>query len=230
MELIIENLTVKIGKEKIIEHLCLQVASGEVLGVVAPNGTGKTTLFKTIGTLLPIEQGRIVLSHFDLETNRKMYLGNIFFIEGVDNLYENLTAREHLNYVNHIWKGKDEVDKILTLLQMTDYADKPVKKLSLGMKQHLLIGMYLASNATVLLFDEPLNGLDPTSVEIVNNCLKRLSEENKIILLSSHDLFNLERTCSRVVFMKNKKIARVVKQLTHLEEEYKLIFQGKGRL
>ena len=78
------------------------------------------------------------------------------------------------------------------------------------MKQHVLLAMYLASDATILLLDEPFNGLDPTSVSLFIMCLKEIVYKDKIVILSSHDLYNVEHTCTRILFMKNKSWLRTI--------------------
>ena len=227
MELVIEGLTIKLGKKNNISHLDFRGSAGEVIGLVAPNGTGKTTLFRALAALLPIAKGSVSIGGIPLLTQRKNYMSQLFFVEGVENLYINLTPRQHLLYVAHAWKSQKRAQDIAQLLGMQAYLDTPVKKLSLGMKQHLLIGMYLISESPVLLLDEPLNGLDPSSVELVNRCLKQLSAERRLVILSSHDLFNLEKVCSRVLFLKNKRLEHQVTQMQSLEEEYKRLFHGE---
>ena len=126
--------------------------------------------------------------------------------------------------------GKDKIDKVLKEVNLLDVNKKKFKDLSLGMKQHVLLAMYLASDATILLLDEPFNGLDPTSVSLFIMCLKEIVYKDKIVILSSHDLYNVEHTCTRILFMKNKKLVENDQRNLSLREQYdNLYLRGEER-
>ncbi|EHS1911059.1 AAA family ATPase, partial [Enterococcus faecalis] len=122
------------------------------------------------------------------------------------------------------------IEHIFEQLKMKEYQNRIIKKLSLGMKQHVLLAMYLASDATILLLDEPFNGLDPTSVSLFIMCLKEIVSKDKIVILSSHDLYNVEHTCTRILFMKNKKLVENDQRNLSLREQYdNLYLRGEER-
>ncbi|PZL78269.1 ABC transporter ATP-binding protein [Enterococcus plantarum] len=226
----IENLSVELSKNEIISGLNLEVLKNEVVGVIAPNGTGKTTLFRSIATLINQSRGSITINNFKVTKERVNYLKQFFYFESAESLYQNLTVNEHLFYVKEVWKSDISVETIIDKLKMREYAKKRIKNLSLGMKQHLIIAMYLVSDCPVLIFDEPLNGLDPSSVSIMIKVMKEIQTEGKIILISSHDLYNIEQICSRVVFMNEKKIVYDTENLGNLNLLYKQIFEKGGLL
>ncbi|EHV0160827.1 ABC transporter ATP-binding protein, partial [Enterococcus faecalis] len=160
----VKELTVEYGNRTIIENLSMQAEFGEIIGLVAPNGTGKTTFFNAISGLIPKKNGNISLNKIDYNSRGATYLKELFFLESSKNLYDYLTPKEHLEYIKAAWKSNSDIEHIFEQLKMKEYQNRPIKKLSLGMKQHVLLAMYLASDATIFLLDEPFNGLDPTSV------------------------------------------------------------------
>ncbi|MDU5752412.1 MAG: AAA family ATPase, partial [Enterococcus faecalis] len=126
--------------------------------------------------------------------------------------------------------SNSDIEHIFEQLKMKEYQNRTIKKLSLGMKQHVLLAMYLASDATILLLDEPFNGLDPTSVSLFIMCLKEIVSKDKIVILSSHDLYNVEHTCTRILFMKNKKLVENDQRNLSLREQYdNLYLRGEER-
>ncbi len=126
--------------------------------------------------------------------------------------------------------SNSDIEHIFEQLKMKEYQNRTIKKLSLGMKQHVLLAMYLASDATILLLDEPFNGLDPTSVSLFIMCLKEIVYKDKIVILSSHDLYNVEHTCTRILFMKNKKLVENDQRNLSLREQYdNLYLRGEER-
>lgn len=213
----INDLKIKRGKTVIIDNLNFIASKGEIVALVAPNGTGKTTFFNGVAHLIKIKYSKLKINERSF-TDRINFNRSFFFLETSNYLYEELTALEHLSLIKHLWKSNVSIDDTLKKLKMDSYSSVPVKKLSLGMKQHLLIAMYIISDAPVLLFDEPLNGLDPGSIKIVNSLLVSLSKD-KTIIISSHDIYNIQEICTRVVFLKNKHL---IKETTNLKEINKI--------
>lgn len=224
MSVLIENMTIKRGGKKIIDNLSLSIMAGEVVALVAPNGTGKTTLLNGITQLIPAIYEKLELNHFSphsLNFNR-----SFFYLESSNNLFEYLNILDHLSLIKKEWQSETAIDEVIRLLNIHDYQSLPIKKMSLGMKQHALLAMYLISDAPVLLFDEPLNGLDPGSIEITNTIIQNLASKKKIILFSSHDIANIQAICNRVLFLKNGKIERDTKNMDEILLLYKQLYGG----
>lgn len=222
----INNLTIKITETSILKDVSLSISENKIVGLIAPNGTGKTTFLKSIAGLVS-KKGKVLLNSCDLIENRSMYLKQIFFVESSENIYSNLTAMDHLEYIKSTWGSDVNITEVLASLGMEKYKAIPIKKLSLGMKQHVLIAMYVVSDAPVLLLDEPMNGLDPTSLTIVNNLLVELKEQGKTIIFSSHNLSNINEICDEFLFMHNEKLV-LVKANTHNIQEIYDEFYIKG--
>ncbi|SJZ56130.1 ABC-2 type transport system ATP-binding protein [Pilibacter termitis] len=219
-KLSINNLSFFYKEKEILKNASLTLDEGTITGLIAPNGTGKTTFIKLIINLLTSKQGEILIDGRKYKENREKYLKSIFFLPSSENLYIHLTVMEHLQYVKKIWGSSADLSGIIRELRMGDYQNKKIKTLSLGMKQHLLIALYAASGASVLLLDEPMNSLDPTSVKLVSNFLKRLKNEGKTILFSSHNLVNLAEVCDKAIYIKEKQFSVFHSQEIDLQETY----------
>ena len=226
MNLELKDVQVRLGKQLILNQLRLEVPQGEILGLMAPNGTGKTTLFRAIANLIGCQEGTIEINGYQSK-EREKYFQQLFFLENNESLMTNLTPETNLAYVKKMWQSPLEVRDVINRLGMEKYRKKPVKHLSLGMKQHLLIGMYLISDAPLLLFDEPLNGLDLGSVELVNSLFQRLHQQGKTVMITSHNLHHLQKVCQRVIFMKDKKISHSTTNLQIISEIYRELYMIK---
>ncbi|MGO2099897.1 ATP-binding cassette domain-containing protein [Vagococcus salmoninarum] len=226
MSLELKDVQVRLGKQLILDQLHLEVLQGEMLGLMAPNGTGKTTLFRAIANLISCQEGTIEINGYQFK-EREKYFQQLFFLENNESLMANLSPEANLAYVKKMWQSPLEVRDVINRLGMEKYRKKPVKHLSLGMKQHLLIGMYLISDAPLLLFDEPLNGLDLGSVELVNSLFQRLHQQGKTVMITSHNLHHLQTVCQRVIFMKDKKISRSTTNPQMISEIYRELYFTK---
>ncbi|MBC1474108.1 ABC transporter ATP-binding protein [Listeria grandensis] len=225
----VDNISIVLKGTSIIKDLSLTINSGEIIGLVAPNGYGKTTLLKSIVKLNRIDSGNISL---EKNLNRKEeYNKELFFFQNADSLYQNLSALDHLKFVKNAWKSKTNIDKLLTDLKMNDYKNKKIRQLSLGMKQHVLLAMSIASNAKLILMDEPFNGLDPSSVKTISTIIKSMQSEGTSFLFSSHILNHIDQLCSKVFFLKDKKIFLISDlhsdKFTSTEHNYNLLFEGE---
>ncbi|WP_163655398.1 ABC transporter ATP-binding protein [Listeria sp. PSOL-1] len=225
----VDNVNVSIKKTCILEGLTLHIDYGEVAGLVAPNGYGKTTLLKTIAGLTKIVSGDVFVEDVSLTKHSPFYNKNLFFFQNVESLYLNLTVLEHLEFVKKSWQSSKNIDFVIQTLKMESYKNKKVKQLSLGMKQHLLIAMAIISEASLILMDEPFNGLDPSSVKIVSHIIKQMANEKKSFLFSSHILSHIDLICSKVLFLKDKKIILVEdllhQKFTNTEKNYNLLYE-----
>ncbi|WP_225046535.1 ATP-binding cassette domain-containing protein [Lacticaseibacillus kribbianus] len=204
--LVAHDLSFGFRHHQILSGIDFALAPGEVVGLVAPNGTGKSTLLRNLTGLLKPQNGSVTLDGADAWRNRRAFLRQLFFLEDSQGLFPSLTAREHLRFVADAWGSQVTVDAVLTALHMTAYADKRVGQMSLGMRQHVLLGMYMVADAKYLLFDEPLNGLDPTSIHLFTQIFSKLKERGKGIIMSSHQLGNVTAMADRVFFLKDTRL------------------------
>lgn len=218
------HLTFSYKDKPIVADLSFAIPAGKIIGLVAPNGTGKTTLLSILCGLLPVKDAQITLNGLDLKKQRTKYLRQLFFIENANRLYEDLTVLDHLNYVKNMWRTDVDIAAILTKLGMDSYKKQKIRKLSLGMKQHVLLAMYLISDAQLLLIDEPLNGLDPTSIQLFEAIFTQLKTEGKSLLISSHQMDSVGRISDEVYFLKDRKLVMKKNSQQDMMAEYSKIF------
>lgn len=190
------------GKEKVLEGVSFHIESPQIIALVGPNGSGKSTLLNIITNLLTADKGEITIlnkSNKDPEIFRE-----ISFMQDNSVLYDYLTGYDHLQFIGDI-QGipKEKLIATAKRVGMDGYLNKKVGNYSLGMKQHLLLTMALVNQPKLLILDEPLNGLDPTSAIRVRELLLEEFNKGTTILLSSHNLGEIDRITSQILFLKN---------------------------
>ncbi|MFT9470109.1 ATP-binding cassette domain-containing protein [Leuconostoc pseudomesenteroides] len=201
MSLVIENATLAYNKKtNIIDDLSIELPRGRVVGLVAPNGSGKTTLMRGINHDILLKSGKIILSENE----------TIFFLENQDSLFPMLSVQELFNFASNSWNSTYSSQKIIDLLDISNFKNKKISDLSLGMRQMVMIGVYLIVDSEIMLFDEPINGLDQLNMKIVSKIMLMLKERGKIIIVSSHLLDHLSEFVDQFWFLKD---GNVVKQI-----------------
>ena len=200
----IKNISKSYGAIRAVNNLSITIAAGEVYGILGPNGSGKTT---TLGMLLDIinpDSGRYLWFDGKYGKNARRHIGAI--LES-PNFYPYMTPVQNLEIIAHIKKtAQQDFDEILELVNLAHRKDAPFKTFSLGMKQRLAIAGAMIGNPEVLIFDEPTNGLDPQGIAEIRNIILRIADQGKTVLLASHILDEVEKTCSHVAIMKNGKL------------------------
>ncbi len=211
-------------KPNAIKNINLELYSNEALGLLGPNGAGKTTLIKCISGLTSPEEGVIKASR----TSKKKKLKNFVSVvlEGNRNLYWQLSVIENIEFFMALKKMsfKDNKYKIETELKRFNLYDKIneiVGKLSKGMQQKLSLLIAILDDAPIIILDEPTLGLDVDGVDELVKMIREISsKEGKSLLLCSHDMRFIERTCERVAFINNGEIIQksLVSELSKLNE------------
>lgn len=226
----VENLSFAFKNKPILSDVNFTIENGTIIGLVAPNGTGKTTLLRLLSGLLPHGSAKLTLNSYDQQKQRTKYLNEMFFIESSNHLYMDLTAKDHLLYVKAMWHSDVNVQQVVDELGMTDYYKVKIKNMSLGMKQHVILAMYLVSDAQMLLIDEPLNGLDPTSIQLFERIFKELRSQKKSLLVSSHQMDSVGRICDVVYFLHDQQIHPLVNTGQDMMTEYTQTFLQKPQV
>lgn len=219
MTLKIENLSVSYGDFDVLKNISFELSNGQLIGLVAPNGTGKTTLFNAIMRFIPVKSGQILIDDKEYTASDKDVLAlhqQITFFPDQGDLFENFTGREHIEMYAEIWSGReDDVVSIIDRLEMENYVDRKVQEYSLGMRQRLCFAMMVAADTPIMFMDEVMNGLDPENVSLVSDVLIELREAEKIVIIASHLLDNLDEYADKVFFLKDK----VLHHINDLNEE-----------
>ena len=189
-----------------VRDLSFTVRPGEVMGLVGPNGAGKTTTLRCATGIIPANEGTMRLCGIDLLADPAGAKRQMAFIADEPRLFEYLTVWQHLNFVARLYGVADYAargESILADLDMTDKRQLLPGELSRGMKQKLAIACGLLHQPKVVIFDEPLTGLDPSGIRRMKEVMRRLAREGAAIILSSHLLSLLEEVCTHLLILKN---------------------------
>lgn len=201
----INNLSKSYKKQKVLDNICLTIDSPGIWALVGPNGVGKTTFLNVLTNLLPADSGTVELvgkSNKDYKVFKE-----VSYLQDNSVLFEYLTGYDHLKFVCNINKiNTSRIQEVAKYVGMTNYLKKLVGNYSLGMKQHLLLAMAIVNKPKLLFLDEPLNGLDPSSAILMRKILLELADQGTTIILSSHNLAEIDRVTKQVLFLKDKKI------------------------
>lgn len=194
------GLNFNFGNQTIVKDLSLQVPKGSIYGFLGPNGAGKTTTIKILLNLLKSPSDQVFIFGKEINSNRIAILKRIGALVEQPAIYGHLTGKENLvNRCILLGIKKAKADEMLSLVGLTEAANKKANKYSLGMKQRLGIAQALISDPELLLLDEPTNGLDPNGIiEVRNLMIDLATKHQKTILVSSHLLAEIERTATHV--------------------------------
>jgi ABC-2 type transport system ATP-binding protein len=207
----VTGLSKAFGTFMAVRDLSFAVRPGEVLGLVGPNGAGKTTTLRAIAGIIPPTTGQVRLAGRDLLTEPVEAKRALAFFTDEPRLFDYLTVRQHLNFVARVYAVTDHeaiARPLLEELEIADRIDSLPAELSRGMKQKLAIACGLLHAPQVLMFDEPLTGLDPLGIRRMKDSILKRAQAGAAIILSSHLLHLLEEVCSHVLILKRgEKIA-----------------------
>ncbi|WP_312907087.1 ABC transporter ATP-binding protein [Tissierella praeacuta] len=210
----IKNCSKKYNKNEFfsIENIDLKIGKGEIVGLIGPNGAGKTTLIKTLsGLLKPTEYEELKILGDDIYKG-KMKVPKVGLVLNSNQMYDGLTVMENIQFflkMHKIKKNKEEIMSLLKRFNLQGRESSLVNSLSTGVKQKLNIIRIVLLEVQFLILDEPTSGLDPVSKLDVHNLLYTLSKEMNItILISSHIMNEVQRICTRVVFLNKGQIIK----------------------
>ena len=196
----VENLSKKYGPIQALKNVSFTVPKGSVFGILGPNGSGKTTLLGTIMDVLKPTMGAFRLfGEVPTEIHRKQ-IGTLL---ETPNFYHYLSGVKNLKIAAEIKeRGKEDIPRVLEMVNLTQRKNSKFSTYSLGMKQRLAIASCLLGNPEVMVFDEPTNGLDPVGIAEIRELIKRLNLEGKTIIMASHLLDEVEKVCTHVAILK----------------------------
>jgi len=200
------GLVKRYGKITSVNNLSATVAEGKITGLLGPNGAGKSTALRCLLGLASPTSGstKILGSAYRELTNPLSQIGAVLDSRG---FHGGLTGRQNLKVMAAAAGITDSrVDEVLKLVDLEDAASKPAKKYSLGMKQRLCLAGALLGNPKVLILDEPANGLDPVGIAWLRGFLRELANQGKTILVSSHQLAEMQSTLDDVIIINNGQL------------------------
>ena len=208
--IIVENLSKNYSENKAVNNISFKINENEIVGLLGPNGCGKTTTIAMILGLLKPSKGEILIDGMNIEKNRIKLLHKMNFISPYIELPKKLTVKENLIVYARLYSVKNINERISYLsetLRLNDFLNKKTGELSSGQKNRVSLAKALINNPSILLLDEPTASLDPETGDFVRTFLENYKKEKKIsILLASHNMSEVERLCTSVLMMKEGKI------------------------
>ena len=194
-----------------IDKVSFRVRAGEIVGYVGPNGSGKSTTVKIVTGLLEPNTGQVLFQGESIRNNLQAYRASFGYVPEEAHVYTHLSGLEYLQLVGRLRNMQENLidlkaNRLLSLLGLESWRHSPISLYSKGMKQRVLIAASLLHDPKLLIFDEPLSGLDVVSARLFKDLLEQLAAQGKAILYISHVLEVVELVCHRVIVIAKGKI------------------------
>ncbi len=204
------NLSKSYKTQKAVNNINFKIDENEIVGLLGPNGCGKTTTIGMILGLLKPTSGQVLINGKDIENNKISILHKMNFISPYIELPKKLTVYQNLIVYGKLYNIQNLNERINFLsekLRLRDLLDKITGELSSGQKNRVSLAKALINDPTVLLLDEPTAALDPETADFIRTFLEKYKEEKKIsVLLASHNMDEVKRLCNSIMMMKDGKI------------------------
>ncbi len=194
------------GARAILHDVTLELAPG-VIGLIAPNGSGKTTLLESIARPWDKRVSGNVRLDSDALTPTTWRAATYFLPSANEALEASMTGRQHAELARSLWESAVKIEKVANACGSSEILDVPIRKCSQGMKQLVAITAAMCTGARLLLLDEPLSALDPTNTARVTAALHTYARSGRTVLMSTHNLTNVDTSCSEVIFIKDGTVA-----------------------
>jgi ABC-2 type transport system ATP-binding protein len=208
----VRHLTKKFNGIPAVDDVNFRIAPGEILGYLGPNGAGKSTTVKMIIGLLEPSDGQILYNGRSILDDLAGFQQRLGYVPEEPHLYPFLSGHEYLQLVCRL-RGMEaalmesKIEEFLRLFGLWDDRHTPLSSYSKGMRQKILISAALAHNPDVIIFDEPLSGLDVTTALVMRDLMRGLADRGRILFYSSHVLEVVEKVCSRVLILRKGRVA-----------------------
>ncbi len=207
------NVTKRIGRTIIVDDLTFDVPQGEIFGFLGPNGAGKTTTIRMIVGLMSLTNGQIFIKGKNIKTEFEQAIRHVGAIVESPEMYKYLSGYQNLVHYARMVPGvtKERIDEVVALVKLENRIHDKVKKYSLGMRQRLGVAQALLHRPSLLILDEPTNGLDPAGIRELRDYLRKLTRTEGItVVVSSHLLTEMELMCDRVAILQRGKLVDVM--------------------
>lgn len=229
-----QDLCKSFGKKQILKNVSFELDESDILAFIGPNGSGKTTTIKLILGLQGIDKGSVNINGYDIKKDFVKAIEKVGAIVENPDTYMYLSGWDNLKLTANMYKNiSDEAIKdIVKLVDLETRIHDKVSKYSLGMRQRLGIARALINKPNILILDEPTNGLDPEGIKDLRNLLKKLAKEGMGILISSHNLAELESFCNKVLIIDNGTIIETseVKEFKNNDNKYVFTISSTEKL
>ena len=227
----VKELTKRFDTKIVLDNISFDVGKGVIFGLLGPNGAGKTTMIRIILDILRADHGDIDIFGRKFDDALKARIG---YLPEERGLYQKITVFECLKYfaeLKEVKKSDDKIDFWLHKVDLYDYKSKKIEELSKGMQQKVQLVAAFIHNPELLILDEPFSGLDPLNTKLIKDILVDLKREGKTIILSTHQMDQVERMCDRILMINQGK--RVLYgSLTEIKSNYKesVVVEYEGKL
>ena len=213
MELKLEHLTKRYGENTALDDVTIALTPG-IYGLLGANGAGKSTMMSLITDNVKRDEGTICFDGEDILSLGDKFRTQLGYMPQQQGVYEQMTAESFISYIGRLkgLKGRElraQVDKVLELVNLSDVRHKKVGGFSGGMKQRVLLAQALLGDPKVLLLDEPTAGLDPRERVRIREFIKEELAQDRIVLLATHIVTDIESIADQVLLLKNGKLLRV---------------------
>jgi ABC-2 type transport system ATP-binding protein len=207
MILEVKNLVKKYKKQIVLNGINIQIDSPQIIALVGPKGAGKTTLMNCLMNLLPFQEGDVKI--LGKGSKDRTLFREVSYLQDSRILYDHLTGYDHLKFICRVQKLPiNRIKEVAVYVGMNSYLKKRVRSYSPGMKQHLLLAMAIINKPKLLLLDEPMNGLDTRSAVHMRTVLLDLHAQGTTIIISSHNLDEIDKLTNTVYFMKGGQLLK----------------------
>jgi ABC-2 type transport system ATP-binding protein len=200
----VQNLMKNFGSVEAVKGISFTIDQGEIFGLIGPNGAGKTTTLRVLATLLQITKGSVSLFGLDVEKHPEKIRKQISYLPEDAGAYKNLTGRQYLEFIAHFFNPKNAnemISKGIKIADLDERIDDKVDTYSKGMKRRLLVGRALMNDPKLAILDEPTSGLDVRNAQEIRSIIKSSAKQGTIVLLSSHNMLEVEYLCDRIALI-----------------------------
>lgn len=215
----IQNLSKNYGPVQALQDVSFEVPRGSVFGILGPNGSGKTTLLGIVMDILKASKGNFLWNGQPGSNEQRRLIGTLL---ETPNFYHYLSGQQNLEIAAAIkQRGKEDIPRVLDIVNLTQRKNSKFSTYSLGMKQRLAIASTLLGDPEIMVFDEPTNGLDPAGIAEIRELIRQLNRQGKTIIMASHILDEVEKVCTHVAIIQKgvlKTTGTVAAVLDHTPE------------
>ena len=206
-----KSFKAKTGTVTAVDGVSFSARDGEITGLLGPNGAGKTTTLRMLYTLMTPDAGQVLVDGVDVARDAQAVRRNLGVLPDARGVYKRLTARENIAYFGRL-HGMEEAmiaqrgDELIAALDMADFADRRTEGFSQGQRTKTAIARALVHQPRNVILDEPTNGLDVMTTRAMRGFLRRLREEGRCVLFSSHIMQEVAALCDRIVVIAKGRV------------------------
>src|SRR5258708_17526002 len=202
----VEKIAKRFNKFEALSNVTFEAGDGQVFALLGPNGAGKTTTLRILSTVIEPDSGTASVGGYDIRKQKALVRANLGILVENAGLYKQLTARECLRYIGQL-HGCDSsglearIEALIHELGMESFIDRKTDGFSRGMTRKVIMGMALVHDPANVIFDEPTAGLDVVSTRAGRDIIRRLKDEGRCVILSTHHMDEVERLCDEVAII-----------------------------